>query len=72
MKNEDILTSLGVIASNPFMYSTFRRGMNNFLLDMAANKQMTEAIMNVVVQFCLEFNRRSFEETNIKADLFLT
>lgn len=72
MKNEDTIINTGIFAANPFMYCSYLRGMDNFLLDLAGNKRMAEAIINEGIEFSLEFNRRSLEQTNIKADLFTT
>jgi len=72
MVNEDTIISMGVFAANPFMYCSYLRGMDNFLMDLAGNKKMAEAILNEVNEFNLEFHRRSFEQTDIKADLFIT
>jgi len=41
-------------------------------MDMAGNKRMAEAIIKEVSEFSIEFNRRSFKQTDISADIFVT
>ncbi len=71
MKDEDTIISTGIFSASPFMYCSYLRGMDNFLMDMAGNKDMASAIIDEVTEYSLEFNRRSFEQSNIKTDLFI-
>jgi hypothetical protein len=69
--NEDII-SIGDVMNYPFMLCSYLRGMDNFLLDMAGNVKMAEAVISEVCEFLLEFNRRLLDETSIKADVYST
>jgi len=70
MKLEDTIISIGNVMTNPFIFCCSLRGMENFLMDLVANKKMAEAIIDEVKEFVIEFNRRSLQNTNVKADLF--
>jgi len=69
--DEDVI-SIGDLMNYPFMLCSYLRGMDNFLMDMAGNIKMAEAIISEVCEFLLEVNRRLLEETTIKADVFAT
>jgi len=72
LRNEpDEIISIGNLTSI-FMICAFLRGMENFLIDLVANRQLAEKIINEVSQFCLEYSRRELEAFGEKADYYGT
>ena len=53
-----------------FMLCCFLRGMENFLMDLAANKKLAERLIKEVGEFSVEFNRRALLEFGDKAEIY--
>ena len=53
-----------------FMICCFLRGMDNFLMDLAANKKLAEHLIKEVGEFSIEFNRRALLEFGNKAEIY--
>ena len=71
--NEDDIIGKGRVLSMPFMMCAYLRGMDKFLLDMAGNKKMADAIVNEVNEFVIEFNTRYLNESDYcQGDYFNT
>lgn len=68
-KGEEFIC-MGNVLSNPYMLCSYLRGMDNFLLDIAGNKKMAEAIVNEVGDFVIEFNRRYIDSAAGKCEFF--
>ncbi len=63
---EDGMVCLGTLNSL-FMICCYLRGMENFLMDLAFNKQLAEALIAEVGAFCIEFNKRELANAGDKA-----
>ena len=68
-KGEEFIC-MGNVLSNPYMLCSYLRGMDTFLLDLAGNKKMAEAIVSEVGDFVIEFNRRYIDSAAGKCDFF--
>ena len=69
--DEEDIVSIGNLTS-VFMTCSFLRGMENFLMDMAANTKLAEKIVNEVADFCLEYSKRELEAFGSKAEYYGT
>jgi uroporphyrinogen decarboxylase len=58
--NPDDVVCLGTLSSL-FMICCYLRGMEQFLMDLALDYSLAEAIVREVGEFCLEFNRRELD-----------
>ena len=54
-----------------FKMAMYLRGMENLLMDLAINPRIVEALINKLLEFHLEHNRRIFEEASDKVDIFM-
>lgn len=66
---ETALYSVGKL-NHIFMISARLRGMDQLLMDMAAEPIMAEAIINKVAEFAVAFNRKALEQAGGKADQY--
>ena len=67
----DEIISIGNLTSI-FMICTFLRGTENFLMDLAANKNLAEKIISEVSDFCLEYSARELKSFGSKAHYYGT
>ena len=67
--NEDFIC-LGNNMNNIYMMCSYLRGMDNFLLDLAGNKKMAEAVIREVGEFVLEYNRRYLKGASGRREYF--
>jgi hypothetical protein len=70
--SEEDFICMGISHTSPFITCCYLRGMENFLTDIYLNKKMAEAIVNEVIEFFLEFNKRSIEQTCIRPEIYVT
>lgn len=66
--NDDFI-SIGTL-NQPFMICCYLRGMDQFMMDLAANRKLAEYIIKEVGQFCIEFVKKELEEFNNKAEWY--
>ena len=67
--DEDFIC-LGNNMNNIYMMCSYLRGMDNFLLDLAGNKKMAEAVIREVGEFVLEYNRRYLKGASGRGEYF--
>ena len=53
-----------------FIICSYLRGMDQFLLDLAANKKVAERIIGLFGEYCLEYNRRELEYFGKDAEFY--
>jgi uroporphyrinogen decarboxylase len=54
-----------------FMIASFLRGMDNLLLDMAAEPVMAETLINKVAEVAVDLNRRSLQQIGSQVDVYV-
>jgi len=68
-KGEEFIC-MGNVLSSPYMLCSYLRGMDTFLLDLAGNKVMAEAVIGEVKDFVIEFNRRYIKSATGRCEYF--
>jgi len=58
------------ILNNLFMICCYLRGMEQFLVDMVADRLLAERLIREVGEFCLEFNRRQLASFGARAECY--
>ncbi len=67
--SEDHVICMGIL-NNIFMICSYLRGMEQFMVDMALDRQLAERLIGEVGEFCLEFNRRYLAAFGGRAQLY--
>jgi uroporphyrinogen-III decarboxylase len=65
----DHVICMGIL-NNIFMLCSYLRGMEQFMVDMALDRQLAERLIGEVGEFCLEFNRRYLAAFGARAHLY--
>jgi hypothetical protein len=53
-----------------FIICSYLRGMDRFLLDLAANKKVAQRIIGLVGEYCLEYNKRELDSFGKDAEFY--
>ena len=69
--NDETMVCIGSLSSL-YMICCFLRGMENFLMDLAFNKRLAEAVIKEVGELCIEFNKRELEAVGAYAEYYGT
>lgn len=67
--SEEDVMCMGML-NNFYMITSYLRGMEQFLMDLAGNRKLAERIIGEVGEFCLEFNRRELAAFGDKAEYY--